>query len=70
MELLQSIKSHSTAFLDRPPSCLEFCPTFPDYLVTGTYLLSEGSAQTSGSAESTRSGSLQLFKLDPESWNL
>ncbi|KAL1958944.1 hypothetical protein VTO42DRAFT_3497 [Malbranchea cinnamomea] len=61
--------SHTTTFLDQPPSCLEFCPAFPEHLVIGTYLLSQSEEDTS-SSESTRTGSLQLFKLDPTSFNL
>ncbi|KMQ42451.1 hypothetical protein A7C99_0735 [Trichophyton rubrum] len=63
--------SISTIFLDQPPSCLQFCPTAPDFLVIGTYLLTvDESDGNASSPESTRSGSLQLFKLDTQAFRL
>ncbi|KAJ5930268.1 hypothetical protein N7466_005761 [Penicillium verhagenii] len=57
-------KSQTTVFLDQPPSCLEFCPEIRDHFVVGTYLLSE-TKNESGEIQQTKTGSLQLWKLDP-----
>jgi diphthamide biosynthesis protein 7 len=57
-------KSRTTVFLDQPPSCLEFCPEIRDHFVVGTYLLSE-TKNESGETQQTKTGSLQLWKLDP-----
>ncbi|EEQ33262.1 conserved hypothetical protein [Microsporum canis CBS 113480] len=63
--------SLSTIFIDQPPSCLQFCPTAPYFLVIGTYLLTiHESDANSLSPESSRSGSLQLFRLNPQSYHL
>lgn len=57
-------RSATTVFLDQPPSCLEFCPDIPDHFVVGTYLLSE-KKQDDGEVQQTKTGSVQLWKLDP-----
>ncbi|KAJ5885269.1 hypothetical protein N7495_009779 [Penicillium taxi] len=57
------LQSATTVFLDQPPSCLEFCPDFPDHFVVGTYLLSENKVDEQ--VEQTKTGSLQLWKLNP-----
>lgn len=57
-------KSQTTVFLDQPPSCLEFCPEIRDHFVVGTYLLSE-TKNESGEIQQTKTGSLQLWKLEP-----
>lgn len=57
-------KSQTTVFLDQPPSCLEFCPEICDHFVVGTYLLSE-TKNESGEVEQNKTGSLQLWKLEP-----
>ncbi|KAJ5124291.1 uncharacterized protein N7515_008116 [Penicillium bovifimosum] len=59
-------ESATTVFLDQPPSCLEFCPDLPDYFIVGTYLLSETKSED-GEIEQSKTGSLQLWKLDPAS---
>ncbi|KAL2362301.1 hypothetical protein RJZ56_004791 [Blastomyces dermatitidis] len=66
----QPLESLHTTFLDQPPSCLEFCPADPDYVVIGTYLLSELSSESSTVTEQIKTGTIQLFKLDPESCQL
>ena len=62
-----SIKSDQTLFLDEPPSCLEFCPTAPDFLVVGTYnLVTDGSiTKESSDSEPTqvKDGSLIVFQI-------
>ncbi|KAL5365734.1 hypothetical protein BJX96DRAFT_18921 [Aspergillus floccosus] len=63
---LQSSRSTTTVFLDQPPSCLQFCPAIPNQFVVGTYLLSENK-DDGGNIQQTKTGSLQLWKLDPES---
>lgn len=60
---LQKPKSATTIFLDQPPSCLEFCPEIPDHFVVGTYLLSE--TKSEDGIQQTKTGSVQLWKLDP-----
>lgn len=66
MESIQTPQSVTTAFLDQPPSCLEFCPEAPDYFIVGTYLLSE-TKNDQGDIKQSKTGSLQLWKLDPTS---
>jgi diphthamide biosynthesis protein 7 len=63
-EKVQHLKSATTIFLDQPPSCLEFCPEVPDHFVVGTYLLSE-TKNEDGEIQQSKTGSLQLWKLDP-----
>lgn len=41
----ESISSTQSMILDLPPSCIEFCPAYPDLFVVGTYNL-EKSDQT------------------------
>ncbi|KAJ5594178.1 uncharacterized protein N7459_000386 [Penicillium hispanicum] len=62
---IQHPKSATTIFLDQPPSCLEFCPEIPDHFVVGTYLLSE-TKNENGDIQQSKTGSLQLWKLDPD----
>jgi diphthamide biosynthesis protein 7 len=57
-------QSAITVFLDQPPSCLQFCPACPDYFVVGTYLLTE-TKDENGDIQQTKTGSLQLWHLDP-----
>ncbi|KAJ5118745.1 hypothetical protein N7448_010453 [Penicillium atrosanguineum] len=63
-ENMQHPKSAITVFLDQPPSCLEFCPEIPDHFVVGTYLLSE-TKKDNGEIQQSKTGSVQLWKLDP-----
>ncbi|KAJ5555176.1 hypothetical protein N7461_003646 [Penicillium sp. DV-2018c] len=63
---MQQPKSATTVFLDQPPSCLEFCPEAPDYFIVGTYLLSE-TKNEDGEIQQSKTGSLQLWKIDPVS---
>ncbi|EER44560.1 conserved hypothetical protein [Histoplasma capsulatum var. duboisii H88] len=69
MTNIQNPQSLYTIFLEQPPSCLEFCPSAPDYLIIGTYLLSESST-TNSTGTQTKTGTIQLFRLDPESFQL
>ncbi|KAJ5864776.1 uncharacterized protein N7529_006692 [Penicillium soppii] len=66
MASIQNPQSATTVYLDQPPSCLEFCPEAPDYFIVGTYLLSEIKAED-GEIQQRKTGSLQLWKLDPVS---
>jgi len=63
-ENVQHPKSSTTVFLDQPPSCLEFCPDIPDHFMVGTYLLSE-TKKADGEIQQSKTGSVQLWKLDP-----
>ncbi|KAJ5475482.1 hypothetical protein N7539_007769 [Penicillium diatomitis] len=69
MSNVQQPKSASTVFLDQPPSCLEFCPQAPDHFVIGTYLLSE-TKNAHDEIQQTKTGSVQLWKLDPDTSSL
>ncbi|KAJ6111813.1 hypothetical protein N7523_007874 [Penicillium sp. IBT 18751x] len=64
VEHMQHPKSATTVFLDQPPSCLEFCPEIPDHFVVGTYLLSE-TKKDNGEIQQSKTGSVQLWRLDP-----
>ncbi|KAK2744004.1 hypothetical protein FQN57_004457 [Myotisia sp. PD_48] len=66
----QATEALHTIFLDQPPSCLQSCPTATDFFVIGTYLLTKDGPETSASPESSRSGSLQLFKLNRQSFQI
>ena len=41
-----TITSIQSLTLDLPPSCIEFCPAHPDYLVIGTYNLEKNEPQS------------------------
>jgi diphthamide biosynthesis protein 7 len=69
MAEIQKPKSATTIFLNQPPSCLEFCPEIPDHFVVGTYLLSE-TKKEDDEVQQTKTGSVQLWKLDPNTNNL
>ncbi|KAL2815500.1 hypothetical protein BJX63DRAFT_160346 [Aspergillus granulosus] len=76
----QHPSSRTTIFLDQPPSCLQFCPSSPNNFVIGTYLLSSETKQRpetedndassddepSETIHQTKTGSLQLWNLEPE----
>ncbi|KAJ5766925.1 uncharacterized protein N7511_004541 [Penicillium nucicola] len=63
---IQHPNSVTTIFLDQPPSCLEFCPEVADHFIVGTYLLSENKTDD-GEIQQSKTGSIQLWKLDPVS---
>ncbi|KAL3482448.1 hypothetical protein BJX99DRAFT_217079 [Aspergillus californicus] len=63
---LQTPSSSKTIFLDQPPSCLQFCPASPNNFVVGTYLLSETKDSETDTIQQTKTGSLQLWNLNPE----
>lgn len=50
-----------THILDLPPSCIEFSPKLPNYLVVGTYNLEKEEDQPAARTQS-RNGSLLLFR--------
>ncbi|KAF7181966.1 hypothetical protein CNMCM7691_001354 [Aspergillus felis] len=56
--------SAATIFLDQPPSCLQFGPAAPNNFIIGTYLLSENK-DSDGNVQQTKTGSLQLWNLNP-----
>ncbi|RLL94934.1 hypothetical protein CFD26_104048 [Aspergillus turcosus] len=60
----QHPRSAATVFLDQPPSCLQFCPAAPNNFIIGTYLLSENK-DGDGDVQQTKTGSLQLWNLNP-----
>lgn len=68
-DTVQTPQSANTVFLDQPPSCLEFCPEIPDHFIVGTYLLSETKSED-GEIQQAKTGSVQLWKLDPATSDL
>ncbi|KAI9927707.1 hypothetical protein ASPWEDRAFT_549422 [Aspergillus wentii DTO 134E9] len=60
----QKPQSATTIFLDQPPSCLQFCPEAPNFFVVGTYFLSESKDEEENITQ-TKTGSLQLWEIDP-----
>ncbi|KAL4901391.1 hypothetical protein BDW74DRAFT_187777 [Aspergillus multicolor] len=67
--MTQHPSSKTTSFLDQPPSCLQFCPASPNDFVVGTYLLSEKKTTDEDGLETiqqSKTGSLQLWHLEPE----
>ncbi|EHK23257.1 uncharacterized protein TRIVIDRAFT_36914 [Trichoderma virens Gv29-8] len=76
MEELTPIASLRSLVLDLPPSCAEFCPAHPEYLVVGTYNLqkddtepkpAQEEAENGDSAASkpqNRNGSLVVLKVE------
>lgn len=65
----QHPSSTATTYLDQPPSCLQFCPASQNNFVVGTYLLSETKFTEENGSETiqqAKTGSLQLWHLDPE----
>lgn len=76
MEQAKVLTSKASLVLDLPPSCVQFCPSYPNYLVVGTYNLRK---QDGGEAEldaesvenkkpQSRNGSLVLFKTDGDTF--
>ncbi|OHF04377.1 hypothetical protein CORC01_00229 [Colletotrichum orchidophilum] len=67
------IASKQSLILDLPPSCVEFCSSYPSYFVVGTYNLvkeEEAGVESSDSADvaapkkpQSRNGSLILYRL-------
>ncbi|OAA54485.1 WD40 repeat-like-containing domain protein [Niveomyces insectorum RCEF 264] len=51
--------------LDLPPSCVEFCPAYPDHLLVGTYNLEEDEERAQGDSTrpQNRNGSVVVFRL-------
>jgi hypothetical protein len=64
MAATDSITHQLATRLDLPPSCIEFCPSAPDYFVVGTYNLVRNAEQEESSGKpQSRNGSLVLYKL-------
>lgn len=61
---MTSIRSLSSLVLGLPPSCIAFCPTYPQYLVVGTYFLHP---KTNKQAEPQESVSSPRIRQDAES---
>lgn len=76
----QLITSLESLVLELPPSCIEFCSAYPDYLVVGTYELQRDEDQNPDPAEDgadeeavatataprtqSRNGSLVVFRVN------
>ncbi|KAH7325107.1 hypothetical protein B0I35DRAFT_476298 [Stachybotrys elegans] len=79
-----SISSRVALTLDLPPSCIQFCPAYPDHFVVGTYNLEkEEATQDPGADQSddqetsntskkpqSRNGSLLVFMIHDDTLNL
>lgn len=66
---MSTISSLVSQTLPVPPSCIAFCPTQPDLLVVGTYLLHKDESEVvNGSILpwQKRTGSLILFRLEED----
>ncbi|KAF7585284.1 hypothetical protein BBP40_011434, partial [Aspergillus hancockii] len=63
---IQTPTSAATFYLDQPPSCLQSCPASPNHFIIGTYLLTETKDASETSIQQTKTGSLQLWRLTPE----
>lgn len=67
---MASIASKVSLTLDLPPSCVQFCPAHPEYLIIGTYNLqrdeSDNAEVSSGGEKKSqsRNGSLVVYKTD------
>ncbi|KOS18146.1 Diphthamide biosynthesis protein 7 -like protein [Escovopsis weberi] len=60
----EPVASLHSQVLDLPPSCAQFCPAHPEYLVVGTYELQKDDAEGSSSAKpQSRNGSLVVFRM-------
>ncbi|KAE8336109.1 hypothetical protein BDV24DRAFT_178803 [Aspergillus arachidicola] len=66
----QTPQSATTIYLDQPPSCLQTCPASPNHIVIGTYLLTETKDEANDTIKQTKTGSVQLWHLDPETHTL
>lgn len=77
MEELTPIASLQSLVLDLPPSCAEFCPAHPQYLVVGTYNLQKDDTEPAPAQEEdendddaaapkpqNRNGSLIVLKVE------
>ncbi|KAK1580246.1 uncharacterized protein LY79DRAFT_521226 [Colletotrichum navitas] len=67
-----AVASKQSLVLDLPPSCIEFCPSHPEYFVVGTYNLvkdeepqdeAEGAGSSVAKKAQNRNGSLVVFRL-------
>lgn len=56
MEELTPIASLQSLVLDLPPSCAEFCPAHPEYLVVGTYNLQKDDTEPAPAQEGNENG--------------
>ncbi|UKZ76086.1 hypothetical protein TrVFT333_003782 [Trichoderma virens FT-333] len=56
MEELTPITSLRSLVLDLPPSCAEFCPAHPEYLVVGTYNLQKDDTEPKPAQEEAENG--------------
>lgn len=66
----QTPQSATTIYLDQPPSCLQTCPASPNHIVIGTYLLTETKDEANDTVKQSKTGSVQLWRLDPETHTL
>lgn len=80
MDSTKPLASKVSRVLDLPPSCVQFCPAYPQYFVVGTYNLERGDdtarpvsdddavqdEQLEAKKPQSRNGSLVLFNTDGE----
>lgn len=74
MEQAKLLTSKASLVLDLPPSCVQFCPSDPEYFLVGTYNLQKEDGAPADSdvggvkKPQNRNGSLVLFKTDGETF--
>lgn len=70
MGLLKPIVSKSKVNLELPPSCIQFCPAYPNFFVIGTYNLQKDEADAPYDTNSeekksqSRNGTLLVYWTD------
>lgn len=71
MEQGQLVTPRQSLMLDLPPSCIEFCPAYPDYFVVGTYNLQKTDEAPSANGDEAGSDDdgPQAVEATPQSQN-
>ncbi|KAM5352107.1 hypothetical protein ACJ41O_004830 [Fusarium nematophilum] len=75
MDTSTLVSSKVSLTLDLPPSCIQFCPAYPEFFVVGTYNLvkddkeqtqedDEDGLQDAAKTPQSRNGSLVVFRVD------
>lgn len=59
-----SVKGRGYVPLGLPPSCVEFCPAHPEYILVGTYNLQEGGEDYTGTGDIPYGGQAEQRSRD------